>query len=82
MDASPQFGKWLPIESAPKDGTEILVWWPRVLFYVHSGMATVAWGEAEYWELVHCGEMATSARLGGEPTLWTPLPEAPKEEKA
>lgn len=29
-DYNPRYGKWLPIESAPKDNTEILLYAPKV----------------------------------------------------
>lgn len=57
---------WQKIETAPKDGTEILVWssgsgyWPRM----------AVWRDS-YWAL-------DSANLG-IPTHWMPLPAAPKK---
>jgi len=70
---------WQPIETAPKDGTEILVY----------GIATGEFGgvheEPETWKV---SWLFTNWSLcGGEgyavwvdsPTHWMPLPEAPRE---
>ena len=56
---------WLPIESAPKDGTEIIVYCPPAHGLPH--MASVcAWHE-------DAGFCVDELR---EPTLWIPLPNA------
>jgi hypothetical protein len=65
---------WQPIETAPKDGTQILCCWAgspemdclrwiasREAWCVHSG----GWGEARY-------------RDDEAPTHWMPLPEVPR----
>lgn len=87
---APSFGAWQPIETAPKDGTEILV-------LDYKGRVSVAvWvtakieldrstaGNMEYWQGVCCGWKAWTGRneLNFECekiTHWTPLPELPKE---
>lgn len=59
---------WKPIETAPKDGTEILLYEP--------GPAYVQMG---YW--VRDGWLMVDAQCGGEssatPTHWLPIPEPP-----
>lgn len=64
---------WQPIETAPKDGTEILAawlgyggrWYRRVMRFTKSG----------YWNLLAGGAGGTGAR----PTHWMPLPPPPSE---
>jgi len=68
---------WQPIETAPKDGTEILTW--DDLF----GYQVAHWGEYEHPlnETLETGWTdGLSPVLGdsGEPTHWTPL-EPPQE---
>ena len=62
---------WQPIETAPKDGTSILVYGPdiRQPFY----MDVCAW--PPNWE----GKwpVAYMAYAAGEPTHWMPLPQPP-----
>lgn len=64
---------WQTIESAPKDGTEILAW-------DGYDMTTVSWFQAtpKYgaWHLVAAGAYAEDCDW--EPTHWMPLPEEPK----
>ena len=59
-------GAWQPIETAPKDGTEILAYdgFDRHIIY---------WCEEQgYW--------ASKASDFSSPDLWQPLPEPPKGE--
>lgn len=65
---------WQPIETAPKDGTDILVNAPQV----DSGV-TIAFFKDGYWRLTYDG-----ARFGvhvSDPTHWMPLPEPPKDSQ-
>lgn len=90
LHISPSFGTWYPIESAPKDGTEILV-------LDYAGNQSVAkWvdgkdvedrstaGNMKYWQGVCCGWNVWTGRDElyfecEKITHWTPLPELPKE---
>ena len=65
----PAVPQWLPIESAPKNGTSVLViskgvLWPSVAYFCNNH-----W----YW--------STSAGWAGFPTHWMPLPAAPEAPK-
>ena len=74
--------EWLPIESAPKDGSSVLVWSKR-------GGRAIAWwsndaiifeGEDRpHWVAFNCDDYFYSVHLIGdrEPTHWQPLPEPP-----
>lgn len=62
--------KWRPIDTAPKDGTEILAYWSgsgtmRVLYYAdQESELGMRWAdENDYWS---------------SPTHWTPLPNPPE----
>ncbi len=60
---------WQPIETAPKDGTQILG-------FADGRMAVVQWWEDfRYWSLVVCGAYADDGEWW--PTHWQPLPEPP-----
>ena len=64
---------WKPIETAPRDGTSILVFTDRGVFE-----ATFV----SYWEFAvanYHGCLCCSGR-GDNPTHWMPLPEPPKEK--
>jgi hypothetical protein len=80
--------EWQPIETAPKDGTEIIGFWPsyrkgrqvQVTYYVDT--ETREYGKIErvsqYW-------MSPSPWTVGErtaPTHWMPIPEAPIMQQA
>lgn len=87
---APSFGTWYSIETAPKDGTEILV-------LDYAGNQSVAkWvdgkdvedrstaGNMKYWQGVCCGWNVWTGRDElyfecEKITHWTPLPELPKE---
>lgn len=55
--------KWQPIETAPKDGTQILAWYP--------GLRSTP---VQTWWLPG----ANRWHLTGNPTHWQPLPPAPR----
>lgn len=73
---------WQPIETAPKDGTPILVWadgyeWPEVIrWYAYDPEDAAEIGELGYW---HYAEetLAESYDWLHEVTHWRPLPAAP-----
>ena len=67
--------KWLPIDSAPKDGSYIL------LFTSH-GIAECYW-DYDRWEQTACYSTydgwGGSVRVYGTPTHWMPSPVPPEE---
>lgn len=73
-------GEWLPIESAPKDGTNVLllIKWsetPLIGHFSHNRW----WGDTEHYETScssYCYGGSPSTATGTEPTHWQPLPAA------
>lgn len=69
---------WQPIETAPKNGTNILVWWPNEF---HCPLVA-HWNNGKYngdkigWKLT-----AWSNSKETEPTHWMPLPQPPKQKE-
>ena len=57
---------WMPIESAPRDGTALLAWRPGLLWPVAAQWADddQRWELCWNWDAIH-------------PTHWRPLPEPP-----
>ena len=81
--------EWLPIESAPEDGTEIILWWPRHALddednstdEIVGGACAISswvdgWYEPEYIS-GHGLHMDDDWCYAAEPTHWMPLPKAP-----
>lgn len=73
-------GDWLPIETAPKDGTPILAW------CVHPNARFV--GDSQAWAapvvaqwITHNGGGWTWNGISGSFTHWRPLPSPPEGEK-
>ena len=78
--------EWQPEETAPKDGTEVLVWVkgeiiPMVMRYSSEEYFAKAYGDAQYMD---AGWYLSYAYPDGLPectwevTHWMPLPERPK----
>lgn len=59
--------EWRPIETAPKDGTPILVWLGYCM--------TTAYYQFNWWQLCETGAYADDGMV--TPILWTTLPEPP-----
>ncbi len=62
--------EWQPIETAPRDGTEVLTFGKHgtsVLFWDDEYAAEKCWREKSAW-----------LALRDEPTHWMPLPPAPE----
>lgn len=73
--ASPIAAQWLPIETAPKDATDLLLW---------NGVAVTGyWSKSYggYWRLVEAGSHAEDNSVDEPITHWMPLPAPPKGEK-
>ena len=65
--------KWQPIETAPKDGTGVIVF-----YYAKAGMAFAFWADGKWLEV----SPALPSMMENEyctPTHWMPLPESPEE---
>ena len=73
-DGGPAFWQWLPIDTAPKDGTPVLVCGPDINGSVY--MDACAWpkGWTVKWPVAYMGYAA------GEPTHWMPLPPPPAKD--
>lgn len=88
-------GEWRPIETAPKDGTEILIYrngWqeaPRAKWGDHEGEADDGeiiifggWFLASEWQTYGCedGFLGWNEDADVMPTHWMPLPASPNGE--
>jgi len=77
--------KWQPIETAPRDGTEILGFWQYVYHGDNArtcGQRVIAWDKQWNGWLDDEGETHTYGAVenkGGLFTNWMPLPEPPEE---
>lgn len=77
-------GGWRPIETAPKDGSTVLVWFSDL----YNGTADLArWDNDQYarkprpyWTGNRERILGTVAYRQGKPTHWMPLPEPPNAE--
>ena len=65
LSSQPVADGWLPIETAPKDGTQILI-------EIHPGIFDVVCWSGDAWR-----EGGNFMRLRKEPTHWHPLPASP-----
>jgi hypothetical protein len=63
-------GVWQPIETAPRNGSWVLVWWPSV-----TDVAFVGYMVNGEWRAATDGSRWPSLSA---PTHWMPLPEGPK----
>lgn len=75
---------WLPIESAPRDGTVIDLWSDHRIANMQWCERQNAWGHS-YWTMGHARNpntrkpfRRTDISLDLKPTHWMPLPEPPQ----
>lgn len=67
--------EWQPIETAPKDGTEILVWMGARILLARWDAETYHKRPRPHWSSFVMGR--TWSR-DNQPTHWVPLPDPPK----
>lgn len=70
--------EWRPIETAPRDGTEILVFEPAKGEYGSQYIAVVSFKE-QGWNGPKWYETLNEEHTVDEPTHWMPLPKPPTE---
>lgn len=66
---------WQPIETAPKDRTSILAWWPT--YHHHPFVCYFDNKNGFVWK----GTIGSVLSFKGDPDKWMPLPEPPKESE-
>jgi hypothetical protein len=81
--------KWQPIETAPKDGTRVLAYWPDVLANNSATQVESWYGPRGHEQMLltwQSGEMQLVWQSAFEwadgpnaPTHWMPLPEPPED---
>ena len=67
---------WQPIETAPKDGTPILIYEPPYFDATPHATYVCSWDTYKEAWVEHSGECYAQY----EPTHWMPLPEPPTQE--
>lgn len=76
---------WMPIETAPRDGTPILVYEPSNV-PGPDNFSLVTWftwndGTGGKWQLAECGSYAADGdTMNDDPTHWMPLPPPPNND--
>ena len=81
-------GPWMPIETAPKDGTPVLLWFPCELGAWNPGGWRGAWSHVDDQWVIHTpmktpdGRAIVASRIPQQPTQWMPLPAAPAAQVA
>lgn len=79
-----QMSEWQPIETAPKDGSQVLVWDQTegvctARFQSHVEEWRASWGSEEW---IQDGSVYDDALVARKPTHWMPLPAPPKSPNA
>lgn len=69
--------QWQPIETAPKDGTAVLLWAKDLRFPGRMCVAQYANYDIEWWYVTD-GKFGPWPLRGPSPTHWMPLPEIPR----
>jgi hypothetical protein len=77
MTKRPMTG-WQPIETAPKDGTHILAYWPEI-YWAKNVAQCETWFGPRFLGPDCCWQSASAYEYGDavKPTHWMPLPEPP-----
>lgn len=70
---------WAPIESAPKDGTAVLLWAENLRFPGNMAIAQYITIDIEWWHVTD-GKFGPWPVRGPSPTHWKPLPVVPMAE--
>lgn len=65
---------WRPIAEAPKDGTQVLLWWPYWAKFPVVGY----WSKREHWDSV----MVPADESNELPTHFQPLPDPPSSQRS
>lgn len=68
--------EWMPIETAPKDGTEFLAWWPHL-----ERQAVTYWAKSTRWGanwFAYVCKSSAPRNMSAKPSHWMPLPPAPQ----
>jgi hypothetical protein len=69
-------GQWLPIETAPRDGQKVLLWWP----YWNGIYPVVGWfGRPRHSEHYQWLSDVCLSDDGPQPTRYQPLPQPPEK---
>lgn len=73
--------EWMPMETAPKDGTKFLAWWPTVTL---GSIQFTYWDDQKYHvkplpRFIYDGHWGASDSRSNQPTHWMPLPAPPEE---
>jgi hypothetical protein len=70
---------WQPIETAPKDGTGVLGWWP-----LWTAFPVRIWWQNNQWRMAedHPATWYDGMPRWHGPTHWMPLPEPPGSDTA
>lgn len=67
--------KWQPIETAPKDGSEVLIYGDL------GGRVKVCWWNGAHWQWEYDNDVTYGQAIQSEyATHWMPLPAPPAEE--
>lgn len=67
--------EWRPIATAPKDGTAVLGWVPRLGYVARQDVLTIHWAG---WGGGTWQNTASGHTLSTEPEFWMPLPPPPE----
>ena len=65
------------IDSAPRDGTPILIWQPSEDAWIAARWFVPSWGGQPYWQLVMAGECPEGRELVDDELIWMSMPAGP-----
>jgi len=76
MSSTEQRIDWQPIETAPKDGTTLLLLYPHPDGYEYSEVAFGSWEfiEPSEWDSEPVFGWKTPSGIDDDPSFWMPLP--------